>query len=73
MLPRLGIAMTGIGIVWLVHARTGSYAALFFCAKVAEPHAHPADPRLELARKEAARLIAELHASERRPGGSCPD
>ncbi|WP_327160889.1 MFS transporter [Streptomyces zaomyceticus] len=23
---RLGIAMTGIGIVWLVHARTGSYA-----------------------------------------------
>ncbi|MEV5778953.1 MFS transporter [Streptomyces antimycoticus] len=24
---RLGIAMTGIGIVWLVHARTGSYAA----------------------------------------------
>ncbi|MCT9077939.1 MFS transporter [Streptomyces fulvoviolaceus] len=26
-LGRLGIAMTGIGIVWLVHARTGSYAA----------------------------------------------
>ncbi|WP_256727244.1 MFS transporter [Streptomyces acidiscabies] len=25
-LGRLGIAMTGIGIVWLVHARTGSYA-----------------------------------------------
>ncbi len=24
---RLGIAMTGIGLVWLVHARTGSYAA----------------------------------------------
>ncbi|MFE5402567.1 MFS transporter [Streptomyces sp. NPDC056580] len=24
---RLGIAMTGVGIVWLVHARTGSYAA----------------------------------------------
>jgi MFS family permease len=24
---RLGIAMTGIGIVWLVHSRTGSYAA----------------------------------------------
>ncbi|MFJ6900591.1 MFS transporter [Streptomyces hokutonensis] len=24
---RLGFAMTGIGIVWLVHARTGSYAA----------------------------------------------
>lgn len=24
---RPGIAMTGIGIVWLVHARTGSYAA----------------------------------------------
>ncbi|WP_234342742.1 MFS transporter [Streptomyces sp. NRRL B-3648] len=24
---RLGVAMTGIGIVWLVHARTGSYAA----------------------------------------------
>ncbi|MFJ9900997.1 MFS transporter [Streptomyces sp. NPDC091280] len=26
-LGRLGIAMTGIGIVWLVHTRTGSYAA----------------------------------------------
>ncbi|MER6435884.1 MFS transporter [Streptomyces sp. NPDC001185] len=26
-LGRVGIAMTGIGIVWLVHARTGSYAA----------------------------------------------
>ncbi|MFF5757885.1 MFS transporter [Streptomyces longwoodensis] len=24
---RLGIAMTGIGLVWLVHARTGTYAA----------------------------------------------
>src|ERR1700756_3653935 len=24
---RIGIAMTGLGIVWLVHARTGSYAA----------------------------------------------
>ncbi|MFG2455549.1 MFS transporter [Streptomyces sp. NPDC048523] len=24
---RVGLAMTGIGIVWLVHARTGSYAA----------------------------------------------
>ncbi|MEU5663911.1 MFS transporter [Streptomyces longwoodensis] len=24
---RLGIAMTGIGLVWLMHARTGSYAA----------------------------------------------
>ncbi|MET9116534.1 MFS transporter [Streptomyces longwoodensis] len=24
---RLGIAMTGIGLLWLVHARTGSYAA----------------------------------------------
>ena len=23
---RVGIAMTGLGIVWLVHARTGSYA-----------------------------------------------
>ncbi len=27
VIGRVGIAMTGIGIVWLVHARTGSYAA----------------------------------------------
>ncbi|MHA7956330.1 hypothetical protein ACX9I7_01040 [Streptomyces sp. L500] len=43
-------------------SRTGRLMALFFCAKVIGPHAHPQDPRLQPARKEAARLIAELAA-----------
>ncbi|MEU6086992.1 hypothetical protein ABZ865_09280 [Streptomyces sp. NPDC047085] len=53
--------------VWAEHrpdleSRSGRLMALFFCAKVVGPHAHPQDPRLEPARKEAARLIAELHS-----------
>ncbi|MDX2758194.1 MULTISPECIES: hypothetical protein [Streptomyces] len=44
-----------------LESRSGRLMALFVCAKIAGPHAHPEDPRLELARKEAARLIAELH------------
>ncbi|MEW2253109.1 hypothetical protein AB0907_38020 [Streptomyces sp. NPDC006975] len=45
-----------------LESRSGRLMALFFCAKVVGPHAHPQDPRLEPARKEAARLIAELHS-----------
>lgn len=43
-----------------MECRSGRLMALFFCAKVAGPHASPEDPRLEPARKEAARLVAEL-------------
>ncbi|WP_416986149.1 hypothetical protein [Streptomyces sp. T028] len=46
-----------------LESRSGRLMALFCCAKVAGPHAHPEDPRVEPARKEAARLVAELHAS----------
>lgn len=45
-----------------LESRSGRLMALFFCAKVVGPHAHPRDPRLEPAREEAARLIAELHS-----------
>lgn len=45
-----------------LESRSGWLMALFFCAKVVGPHGHPQDPRLEPARKEAARLIAELHS-----------
>ncbi|KPI25167.1 hypothetical protein OV320_8372 [Actinobacteria bacterium OV320] len=55
-----------------LESRSGLLMALFFCAKVAGPHAHPEDPRLEPARKEAARLIAELHDAGQRPRGSRP-
>ncbi|MGI5438673.1 hypothetical protein ACQEV4_15035 [Streptomyces shenzhenensis] len=53
-----------------LESRSGRLMALFFCAKIAGPHARPEDPRLEPARKEATRLIAELHASGRRPCSS---
>ncbi|MEV4500862.1 hypothetical protein [Streptomyces klenkii] len=43
-----------------LESRTGQLMALFFCAKVLGPHAHPQDPRLKPAREEAARLVAEL-------------
>lgn len=46
-----------------LESRSGRLMALFFCAKVVGPHAHEADPRLEAARKEAARLVAELQSS----------
>ncbi|WP_116211640.1 hypothetical protein [Streptomyces olivoreticuli] len=45
-----------------LESRTGRLMALFFCAKVVGPHAHPQDPRLEPARREAARLVAEFNA-----------
>lgn len=41
---------------------SGKLMALFFCAKVVGPNAHEADPRLEPARKEAARLVSELQS-----------
>ncbi|MCC9705945.1 hypothetical protein E4N62_12200 [Streptomyces sp. MNU76] len=56
-----------------LESRSGRLMALFVCAKIAGPHAHPKDPRLEPARKEAARLLSELHGFGRRPSGSCPD
>lgn len=46
-----------------LESRSGRLMALFFCAKVVGPHAHEADPRLEPARKEAERLVAELQSS----------
>lgn len=46
-----------------LECRSGRLMALFFCAKVVGPHAHEADPRLEPARKEAARLVRELQSS----------
>ncbi|MGW2720474.1 hypothetical protein [Streptomyces sp. NPDC001492] len=56
-----------------LETRSGRLMALFVCAKIAGPHAYPEDPRLELARKEAVRLIAELHDFGPRLRGSCPD
>jgi hypothetical protein len=56
-----------------LQSRSGLLMALFYCAKVAGPHAHPEDPRLEPARKEAARLIAELHDAGQRRRGSHPN
>lgn len=55
-----------------LESRSGLLMALFFCAKVAGPHAHSEDPRLERAGKEAARLIAELHNAGHRPRNSRP-
>ncbi|MFZ3560817.1 hypothetical protein [Streptomyces sp. BH055] len=46
-----------------LESRSGRLMALFFCAKVMGPHAHEADPRLEPARKAAARLADELQSS----------
>ncbi|MEU9413002.1 hypothetical protein AB0E08_45895 [Streptomyces sp. NPDC048281] len=43
-----------------LESRTGRLMALFSCAKITGPDAHPEDPRLERARKESARLISEL-------------
>lgn len=46
-----------------LESRSGRLMALFFCAKVVGPYAHEADPRLEPARKAAARLVAQLQSS----------
>ncbi|WP_327673019.1 MULTISPECIES: hypothetical protein [unclassified Streptomyces] len=54
--------------VWLerrpdLESRSGRLMALFFCAKVAGPYAHEADPRWEPARTQAAQLIGELRST----------
>lgn len=36
---------------------------LFVCAKIAGPHAHPGDPRVEPARRAAKRLVNELQTA----------
>ncbi|MFD7320566.1 hypothetical protein ACFV9D_05665 [Streptomyces sp. NPDC059875] len=46
-----------------LESKSGRLMALFFCAKVTGPHAHPEDPRLEPARRASARLMAELDSS----------
>lgn len=43
-------------------SRDGKVMALFVCAKIAGPYAHPEDPRLEPARRTAERLVEELQA-----------
>nr|WSX78339.1 hypothetical protein OH826_33555 [Streptomyces sp. NBC_00899] len=43
-------------------SRDGKVMALFVCAKIAGPYAHPEDPRLEPARRAAERLVEELQA-----------
>ncbi|MFD7813221.1 hypothetical protein ACFV6E_09805 [Streptomyces sp. NPDC059785] len=40
-----------------LESRSGRLMALFFCAKIMGPYAHESDPRLEPARKQAARLV----------------
>lgn len=40
--------------------RDGKVMALFSCAKIAGPYAHPDDPRLRPARLAAEKLMAEL-------------
>lgn len=41
-------------------SRDGKLMTLFACAKILGPHAHPEDPRLELARRVAEQIIKEL-------------
>ena len=41
-------------------SRDGKVMTLFACAKIAGPHAHPEDPRLEPARRAAERLVKDL-------------
>ncbi|GAA2118025.1 hypothetical protein GCM10009759_64920 [Kitasatospora saccharophila] len=43
-----------------LESRDGKVMRLFMLAKIAGPHAHPADPRVELARAEARELIRDL-------------
>lgn len=46
-----------------LESRSGKLMALFTCAKIIGPNAHEADPRLQLARKEAVRLVGGLQSS----------
>lgn len=43
-----------------LESRDGKVMALFMCSKIAGPYAHPEDPRLESARRAAARIVEEL-------------
>ncbi|MCX4654303.1 hypothetical protein OG249_20745 [Streptomyces microflavus] len=46
-----------------LESRSGRLMALFTCAKIIGPYAHEADARLQLARKEAVRLVRDLQSS----------
>ncbi|MGW1998348.1 hypothetical protein [Embleya sp. NPDC001921] len=46
-----------------LESRSGRLMALFFCAKVVGRHADPADPLLEPARRESAKLVEELQTA----------
>ncbi|MFD9188441.1 MFS transporter [Streptomyces phaeochromogenes] len=77
---RLGIAMTGIGLVWLVHARTGSYAAAglvtggFAVADaVAGPQLGRLTDRFGQARVLPCALAAHAGAVALLLGGAVPD
>jgi len=45
-----------------LESRDGKLMTLFVCSKFAGTDAHPEDPRVEPARREAARIVAELQA-----------
>ena len=45
-----------------LESRDGKLMTLFVCSKFAGADAHPEDPRVEPARREAARIVAELQA-----------
>lgn len=43
-------------------SRDGKLMTLFICSNIAGPYAHPEDPRVKPARREAERIIEELQA-----------
>ncbi|MFE6592574.1 hypothetical protein [Streptomyces sp. NPDC057781] len=43
-----------------LESRDGMLMMLFFCTKIVGPYAHPDDPRLEPARRAAARIVENL-------------
>lgn len=43
-----------------LESRDGKVMALFVCAKIAGPYAHPGDPRVQPARQAAEKLVEEL-------------
>ncbi|MCX4751171.1 hypothetical protein OG455_37670 [Kitasatospora sp. NBC_01287] len=45
-----------------LESRDGKLMTLFVCSKIIGPDAHPEDPRVEPARREAARIVEELQA-----------
>ncbi|MFK0044836.1 hypothetical protein ACIQU4_12130 [Streptomyces sp. NPDC090741] len=51
-------------------SRDGKLTSLFFLSKIVDPHADEEDLLLAPARKEAARLAAEIDAGAE-PAGSC--